>query len=798
MREFLKTVPDIKRYQYEFDGTTLLTPLDIPHLVGQNPVDLPPLMEHLAVEKLSLSCDERAEIDRGDEEQKENFLHRVFHMALNYSPYQRRNQKYLVHQITTGPGFAVGALRTANIWRGFTLSVLANSKGSVVVHELAHRVELKGTVADWLQRADRGEIERKCAQGTRFAPVYNPKTSYALLGVVEKSLDSPMDQDTQETFRHYYTRKFTIERGSKKKQQVYKACLAEIERLTEVISMLEALTEKKEGGTQKVYLIPQLCKFIDLPEDVRKALPVLCGAQPQQRAEFMTNLHHHLAQKYEDSEVTPSQVLEAWGLKISEKPLCPKYFKLDTPQVVIGDVNPGIGLGTNVRRLLQDTNSTLSADRTPNIPMDAFAVLRQKGEGEQLWAEFAASFKAAADRWHWKLPRPAELTLPVTPKEIESFLERMPAKIKMVVISLGSHSDSTYKCCKRVLLKKGIPSQAVNRATAFKPQLRSQWNMLADALIVQLLAKCDMPVTRPYPPVPKALSPSGPSGINVCVICMDVYHSPKKMMRTTASDKADPHFSVSPSIAGFGCFWFKGVSLRTYGRVAWHNAQVEIVQAEGKEGVKHKGGLRGNLAQFVSSVFDDVKQHKIAPEYLIVFRDGVGKGQESTITKHEMNQVDEVLAAYLKEIGSEQGVDFTYCLATRKIKQSMVYGGNPNADKIEGLLTQQPINHAPAGAVINDPSMVADPANEFFLFSMGSSPATARSVHYRCLKRGKKLGLDSLQSMALSLSHVYPLWPGPVLVPAPSQYASKAVKLAADIFDVGQDVGGLHRGMLYL
>jgi hypothetical protein len=225
-------------------------------------------------------------------------------MALNYSPYQRRNQKYLVQQITTGPQFAMAALQRANIWRGFTLNVFSTTRGSVVIHELAHRVELKGTVADWLQRANSDEISRKCAAGARFSPIYNPKVSYAMMGIAEKSLDSPMAEETEETFRHYYMRKFSIQRGSKRKQQLYQTCQQEIEQLPHWIPMLEALTEK-EGGSQKVYLIPQLCRFIDLPEEVRKALPVLCGAQPQQRAEFMTSLHEHLEAKYQDSPCTP-------------------------------------------------------------------------------------------------------------------------------------------------------------------------------------------------------------------------------------------------------------------------------------------------------------------------------------------------------------------------------------------------------------------------------------------------------------------------------------------------------------
>jgi len=178
------------------------------------------------------------------------------------------------------------------------------------------------------------------------------------------------------------------------------------------------------------------------------------------------------------------------------------------------------------------------------------------------------------------------------------------------------------------------------------------------------------------------------------------------------------------------------------------------------------------------------------PDKVVVLRDGVGRGQEPLVLKHEVGQVRRVI-----EEVTHAPADLTFALTVKRIKQSMV--AINHGEPFKASLASQQVFHAPAGAVISDPRLLLDPEKEFFLFSLGSSPSTARAVHYRIVSQGS-LTKEALQEFAYALSHVYPNWAGPVLVPAMAQYAHTAAKSAAEIFKHGDDIGGTHQGLLYL
>lgn len=89
----------------------------------------------------------------------------------------------------------------------------------------------------------------------------------------EIDFDGAMCKEREESFRAYYHRKFSTPRGSKRRQAVNVECLSVIEGMPKMASMLHAL----DADGKHAYLIPELCKFVELPETVRRALPVLCG-----------------------------------------------------------------------------------------------------------------------------------------------------------------------------------------------------------------------------------------------------------------------------------------------------------------------------------------------------------------------------------------------------------------------------------------------------------------------------------------------------------------------------------------
>ncbi|GIQ85832.1 hypothetical protein KIPB_007568 [Kipferlia bialata] len=351
-----------------------------------------------------------------------------------------------------------------------------------------------------------------------------------------------------------------------------------------------------------------------------------------------------------------------------------------------------------------------------------------------------------------------------------------PASIYMVFIDgRGLESDNWYAQIKQMLAEKGIPSQFINMTKQRK--LQRERGKICTQVCVQMLAKLGRSPWVPEmgPAVKPKLNTPGNKGI--FVVGIDTFHAPLIRKPDGSTQKR--------SVAGIGGFWLTG------GRVPQMNLCGSAVEHRARQEVMERGrGIANStemgqdaLKQFCLDAF---KMAKSLPTHLVVFRDGVAVMQEDAVRVGELAQVNEAV----KEFGrGQQMCSVSFVIARKRIKQAMY-----DTRGVDGLKARAASN-APSGAVVTAPTMVRDPKKEWYLFSLGTSPSTARSVHYSTVQGG--LDQRTLQELAFAFSHTHFTWQGPVLVPGPTQYGHHAAQLVGENFNRALKVK-FHNGLLYL
>lgn len=262
------------------------------------------------------------------------------------------------------------------------------------------------------------------------------------------------------------------------------------------------------------------------------------------------------------------------------------------------------------------------------------------------------------------------------------------------------------------------------------------------------------------------------------------------------------------SWAGMGSYWFRGTDIYLSGAIARLGSKQEVFQAAERSQAGGDDEQGDELFQYVKcclySVHDNRRQNDNLPwmpDRIVVFRDGTGVGQFPAVQSQEISQVRKAVRSVQQDSSNVIDVPITFVLCTKRIKQSMVQmsiqletfvksdpTGNRLVDAIkQGLLSESHIGNGPFGGVVNDSRICLDPKRDFYLFSLNSSPATVRSVHYHIVvddegPNSKSLGWEGVSATAFKLGHLYYNWPGPILIPSPTQYAHAAAFLASEVF----------------
>lgn len=298
--------------------------------------------------------------------------------------------------------------------------------------------------------------------------------------------------------------------------------------------------------------------------------------------------------------------------------------------------------------------------------------------------------------------------------------------LQMVVVIFPTSRDDRYSALKKLCcIDHPIPSQVINaRTISTQQKLRSVTQKIALQINCKLggeLWAVEIPVK------------------NMMVVGMDVYH--------------DSASGQKRSILGFVASTNKHLT-RWYSRVSIQGRRQEIAD-----------GLKMCMKAALSK-YHEVNQ--CLPDRVVVFRDGVGDGQISTVQEFEVSQMKEAFSMF----GESYSPKMVVVVVQKRISTRIFQRG-----------TAKGLGNPPPGTVV-DHTFTRKGWYDFFLVSQHVRQGTVTPTHFVVVSDTSGFKPDHIQRLAYKLTHMYYNWPGTIRVPAPCQYAHKLAYL------VGQS---LHR-----
>jgi aubergine-like protein len=274
---------------------------------------------------------------------------------------------------------------------------------------------------------------------------------------------------------------------------------------------------------------------------------------------------------------------------------------------------------------------------------------------------------------------------------------------------------------------------------------------------------------------------------SVIIIGVDVYHDKKVF------EEQKKRYRQRRSIGGFvGVVITKDGKFHTSCAINPHEARAEIMGEHRKpkgpspemdptkefapeEVLDRPEGCEDNaLSKFILRI---VSEHKVTPDHIIIYRDGVGGSQFDAVRDYEVQQVTSALPR----------VSMTYLVIQKGIHTRFF---------IEG---PQGVASPPPGTIYyGDLSLYIENYENFFLIPTTCNLSTVKPVHY-ILIRNDGLPVRELQQLTYCFCHLYPNWTNSIKLPFPTQAAHKLSYLVGDLkIDKPVLHAHLHRSLFYL
>ncbi len=184
-----------------------------------------------------------------------------------------------------------------------------------------------------------------------------------------------------------------------------------------------------------------------------------------------------------------------------------------------------------------------------------------------------------------------------------------------------------------------------------------------------------------------------------------------------------------------------------------------VIQKKGQETVSL-------LLPFYANAFQAyVNQQKTLPEYIFIFRDGVGRGHREQILKKELPQLQDAIA-HMKP-GYKPNI--TLIIVNKRIHQRFLAEIGSKVDN-------------PEPGTIIDTVLTENGCENFFMISAKTRKGTVRPTHYYIAYNDKKdVNKGVVQQVSYAMSFMYYNTPWSLKVPAQIALADKKAYYAATI-----------------
>jgi len=472
----------------------------------------------------------------------------------------------------------------------------------------------------------------------------------------------------------------------------------------------------KRGMTENIVLIPELCSITGLSEEVRsdfhvmKDLAVHTRTNPMQRVGTLRTFLQSI-----NNNPDAANELKGWGMDF------------------------GDSLSSFTGRILDQEKITQINSRGGNPQLMNYEAARadwsrcQRGMGlynpKSLnnWIfVFPSRDKSTAEKFFSALAKvgPPMGIMVNEPTIVElnrdtsqEYSQAIKSSLKnnnecqMVVCLLSGQKKDRYDAIKKLCcLQEPIPSQVVVARTLNKDPMS-----VCTKIAVQMNCKLGGEVWRVDMPMKKGM-----------VIGIDTYHDSSDNKKSCGAFVA----SINPSLT------------RYYSKVNIHMSNEELQKS------------LSICMQSALKKFHELNQE--LPDKIIIYRDGVGDGQITSVQLYEVEQIK----SGIREMGADYNPKLTVIIVKKRINHRFFAKSSNNYEN-------------PAPGTIVDNYVTKNNWYDFFLVAQSVRQGTVTPTHYNVIYDDTGMKADIMQRLTYKMCHLYYNWPGTIRVPAPCLYAHK-------------------------
>ncbi|CDW80416.1 macronuclear development protein 1 [Stylonychia lemnae] len=600
------------------------------------------------------------------------------------------------------------------VWPGFASSLHMLQNGVMLNVDICHKVIRTETVLKLIEdikkncRGDLREEIKKTLIGTTVMTIYNKRTYKVDDIEFNKSLYDTFQQEdgTEITYQDYFRKKYS-------------------KNISDPNQPVIVNVNQKTGN--QIILIPELCQMTGLSDSLRanfnimKEMSSITNSDATKRVEECKNL----LEMFKRNERC-RQEMENWQVEISHSPVEISGQKINAGNLVMGKNDSGV-------RIEFDLETTHDIDRKIQSTMYSQPEIKKWGIfysdfDRKTAIQFLETLEKCSQQFKYKILKPREFQMKGTRFQDweQAIRENLDGSVQAIVLILPGQKGKAplYDDLKKLLLKEvPVPSQVVLSNTISRGKnVRS----ICNKILIQICAKIGGE--------PWAVNDM-PFFDKPTMICgMDVYH------KTGTGSKSILAFTAS---------------INQRATKYWSCAKV---QDEGQE-------ISNTLESVMHEALSEFqKKNGVAPQNLIIYRDGVGDSQRSIVINFELPQIQQAI----KRHNLEETTKVMIILVNKRINQRLF-----NTDHPQKICNPQP------GTIV-DSGIVQKDSYDFFLVSQVARVGVVSPTHYVVVYDSIKEDAQQIQLLTYKLCYTYYNVSGSIKVPAPVQYAHRLSNLIGD------------------
>ncbi|KAM3138756.1 hypothetical protein pb186bvf_009135 [Paramecium bursaria] len=469
-----------------------------------------------------------------------------------------------------------------------------------------------------------------------------------------------------------------------------------------------------------VYLIPQLCQLTGLTDSIRndfhamKALATVTKPNAETRIKLATEFSQQLSNtQIKNKQGDQRNLFKEWGVEVNPTPMEIKARRIHPGNMVMGS-NLRLDLANPSTNLDRSTQTQMYS--TPNYKL-SLVIVYIKRTGQRTIESFMQNFQAAIKDFNFNvfsqpiirsIEQDNEQELDQALNQVGEEAARNNAKVGFVIFLLPGQKKKArlYKAAKRITMNKfGVASQVIIERT-----LEKNTRSIVNKILVQLNAKVGgTPWAIDGMPQIFQNKPT--------MLCgTDCFQKAKRQSQLAFCSTVDQYFS------------------RYYSQII----------TSGEFSTHLQPAFKASLLAF--------KAHcGVFPENVIIYRDGIGEGQENQVISTELPQYKQALA----ELEMQDKVKIVLVICNKRVSAKF-------------YTAQRPENPQP-GTLIDSAKVCED--KKFYLISQVSRQGTVTPSLYKIAHSDINNIDDDVKVLTFKLCWLFYNYTGSIKIPAPVRYA---------------------------